>query len=88
MERGEFHNRVPEVPAQLRLRVCKEFFICLAQPLPLLKHSLSPLKAKARQPSPRSTLHSGREKRALEMRKYMLFSIRTEIYGAKGVGEH
>jgi len=26
VERGEFHNRVPEVPAQLLLRVCKEFF--------------------------------------------------------------
>lgn len=79
MERGEFHNRVPEVPAQFSLGVCKEFFICLAQPLPLLKHSLSPLKAKARQPSPRSTQHSRRERRVLEMRKYVLFSIRTKI---------
>lgn len=76
VEREEFHNRVPEVPAQLRLGVCKEFFICLAQPLPLLKHSLSPLKAKARQPSPRSTQHSGRERRDAQIRA---FSIRTEI---------
>lgn len=71
VELGEFHNRVPEVPAQLCLRVCKEFlFASLGRSLYL--NTVSVL-SRPRQDS-RAPGHSRREKRVVGMRKQVLFS--------------